>query len=95
VALEDLADAQLHASAKADELERAAPDAYPDDLTPREIEVLRLVAAGMSNQEIAAELDLSIRTVERHISTIYEKIGASGKVARATATAYAFKRGLV
>jgi ATP/maltotriose-dependent transcriptional regulator MalT len=64
------------------------------DLTPREIEVLRLIAAGKSNQEIATSLVLSVRTVERHISNIYAKIGASGAVARATATAYALHRGL-
>lgn len=58
------------------------------NLTPREIEILSLVAAGKSNQEIAAGLTLSIRTVERHISSIYDKIGASGPAARATATAF-------
>jgi ATP/maltotriose-dependent transcriptional regulator MalT len=69
-----------------------APDMA--DLTPREVEVLRLIAAGKSNQEIAAILVLSVRTVERHISNIYAKIGASGAVARATATAYALHHGL-
>jgi DNA-binding NarL/FixJ family response regulator len=64
------------------------------NLTPRELEVLQLVAAGKSNHEIAAELILSVRTVERHISNIYEKIGASGATARATATAYALRREL-
>jgi DNA-binding CsgD family transcriptional regulator len=64
------------------------------DLTPREIEVIRLIAAGKSNQEIAAALVLSVRTVERHISNSYGKIGASGSVARATATAYALRHGL-
>jgi DNA-binding NarL/FixJ family response regulator len=64
------------------------------DLTPREMEVLRLIAAGKGNQEIAAILVLSVRTVERHISNIYGKIGASGAVARATATAYALHHGL-
>jgi predicted ATPase/DNA-binding CsgD family transcriptional regulator len=68
--------------------------ANPDDLTEREIEVLRLIAVGKSNLEIGQELVLSRRTVERHISNIYEKIGASGKVARAAATAYALRRGL-
>jgi predicted ATPase/DNA-binding CsgD family transcriptional regulator len=63
-------------------------------LTEREVEVLRLIAEGMSNQEIGQELVLSRRTVERHISNIYQKIGASGKVARATATAYALRHGL-
>ncbi len=63
-------------------------------LTPREIDILRLIGAGKSNQEIAAILVLSVRTVERHISNIYSKIGASGAVARATATAYALHHGL-
>jgi predicted ATPase/DNA-binding CsgD family transcriptional regulator len=65
------------------------------DLTPREVEVVRLIAAGKSNQEIAAELVLSVRTVERHISTIYEKLGASGRAARASATIYALRHGLL
>src|SRR5262245_6041754 len=64
-------------------------------LTPREVEVLCLIAAGKSNQEIADALVLSVRTVERHISTIYQKIGASGKAARAMVTAYALAHGLV
>jgi predicted ATPase/DNA-binding CsgD family transcriptional regulator len=66
----------------------------PAGLTPREIEVLRLIAAGRSNQEIANGLTLSVRTVERHISNIYEKIDVSGNTARAAATAYAFSHGL-
>jgi DNA-binding NarL/FixJ family response regulator len=63
-------------------------------LTQREIEVLRLIAVGKSNQKIAEELILSIRTVERHVSNIYEKIGVHGNTARAAATAYAFSHGL-
>jgi DNA-binding NarL/FixJ family response regulator len=51
--------------------------------------VLRLIARGRSNQEIAAELFLSTRTVERHVSNIYDKIGAAGKSARAAATSCA------
>jgi ATP/maltotriose-dependent transcriptional regulator MalT len=66
----------------------------PAGLTPREIEVLRLITAGKSNQEIANELTLSVRTVERHISNIYEKIDVYGNTARAAATAYAFSHGL-
>jgi DNA-binding NarL/FixJ family response regulator len=62
-----------------------------DDLTRREREVLRLLAEGRSNDEIAAELVLSVRTVEHHVASIYAKIGASGRTARATATAYALK----
>jgi LuxR family maltose regulon positive regulatory protein len=61
-------------------------------LSPRESEVLWLLAAGKTNQEIAEDLVLSIRTVERHISTIYEKIDAHGKAARAAATAFALRQ---
>ncbi|HZA25062.1 MAG TPA: LuxR C-terminal-related transcriptional regulator, partial [Dehalococcoidia bacterium] len=61
--------------------------AYPDGLTQREVEVLRLIALGRSNSEIANELVLSVRTVERHITNIYAKINARG---RADATSYAF-----
>ena len=69
----------------------AAGSAAGDALTPREREVLRLVAAGSSNGEIAATLGLSINTVERHVGNIYQKIDARG---RADATAYAIRRGL-
>lgn len=65
-----------------------------DWLTPREIDVLRLIVAGKSNQEIATVLVLSVRTIERHISNIYQKMGVSGKAARAAATAYALHHGL-
>jgi DNA-binding CsgD family transcriptional regulator len=60
----------------------------PGGLTPREVEVLQLLASGMSSGEIARELSLSIRTVGRHITNIYSKIGARG---RADATAYAIR----
>lgn len=63
-------------------------------LTEREAEILRAIAKGMSNQEIASTMFLSVRTVERHISNIYAKVGAHGKVARAAATAYAHTHGL-
>jgi DNA-binding NarL/FixJ family response regulator len=63
----------------------------PDGLTPRELEVLRLLASGRSNREIAEELVLSVRTVERHVTNLYAKIGARGK---ADATAYAFRHNL-
>lgn len=63
-------------------------------LTLRERDILRLVAAGRSNQEIADELVLSVRTVERHLYNIYNKIGASGKSARAAAAVYASTRRL-
>jgi DNA-binding CsgD family transcriptional regulator/pimeloyl-ACP methyl ester carboxylesterase len=57
-------------------------------LTPREREVLRLLAAGDANQEIALRLGLSVHTVERHVANIYRKIDARG---RADATAYALR----
>jgi DNA-binding NarL/FixJ family response regulator len=66
----------------------------PAGLTAREVEVLRLVARGRSNQEIATELVLSVRTVERHIANIYDKIGASGRAARAAAASYALAAGV-
>jgi DNA-binding NarL/FixJ family response regulator len=58
------------------------------------VDVLRLLAAGKSNQEIAAALVLSERTVERHVADIYRKIGASGRSARAAAAAFALGQGL-
>lgn len=64
-------------------------------LTRREGEVLCLVARGQSNQQIAEHLFISRRTVERHISAIYAKIGAEGTAARAIATAYAIESGLL
>ena len=63
-------------------------------LSPRETEVLRLVARGLSNQGIARELVLSVRTVERHVANVYAKIGAAGRTARATATAWAYSHGV-
>ena len=62
-----------------------------DGLTPREVQVLRLIATGLSNREIAAELLLSERTVARHVTNIYTKIGVHSK---AEATAYAFRHDL-
>jgi pimeloyl-ACP methyl ester carboxylesterase/DNA-binding CsgD family transcriptional regulator len=56
-----------------------------DDLSPRELEVLGLVAGGLTNEEIAERLVISVRTVERHLSTIYAKLQLSGKAARAAA----------
>ncbi len=73
-------------------LTEGAPSELPDGLTPREAEVLRLIAQGRSNREISTELVLSVRTVARHITNIYGKIGARGK---ADATAYAFRKRLV
>jgi DNA-binding CsgD family transcriptional regulator len=60
----------------------------PHGLTARELEVLRLVAAGHTNKSIAAELVLSERTVERHVSNIFAKLAVSS---RAAATAFAYE----
>jgi DNA-binding NarL/FixJ family response regulator len=57
------------------------------DLSNRELEVLELVAAGLSNDEIASRLYVSVRTVERHLSNTYVKLRVSGKAARAAAAA--------
>ncbi len=62
-----------------------APSPLFDDLSPRELEVLELVAEGLTNDAIAKRLFLSVRTVERHLSSIYAKLRLSGKAARAAA----------
>lgn len=63
----------------------------PDGLTAREVDVLRLIAQGLSNREIAAALFISSRTVNRHIENLYRKIDARSK---ADATAYALRHDL-
>ena len=63
-------------------------------LTVREREVLRLLAQGSSNEAIAGALVISVRTVERHVENVYDKIGVSGRTARAAATAWALKHGI-
>ncbi|OGO47605.1 MAG: DNA-binding response regulator [Chloroflexi bacterium RBG_16_64_32] len=55
------------------------PEAAGDFLSERELEVLRLAAKGMSNKEIAAELALSVRTVQSHLGRIFDKLGASSR----------------
>jgi pimeloyl-ACP methyl ester carboxylesterase len=65
----------------------AAPLGEVEDLSARELEVLELVAAGLTNEAIAERLYLSVRTVERHLSNIYAKLRVSGKAARAAAAA--------
>jgi LuxR family transcriptional regulator, maltose regulon positive regulatory protein len=63
---------------------------YPG-LSRRESEILDLISQGLTNSQIAEQLFISIRTVERHVSTIYQKVGAEGKTARAIATAFALE----
>jgi DNA-binding NarL/FixJ family response regulator len=69
----------------------AADTRLPDDLTPREVEVLKLIAAGMSNAEIAAALVVSDATVKTHINHVFAKTGARD---RAQAVRYAYEHGL-
>jgi len=64
----------------------------PDDLSERELEVLRLIALGHTNAEIAEQLYLSVRTVETHRAHIQQKLGLSS---RAELVGYALRRGLV
>jgi DNA-binding NarL/FixJ family response regulator len=87
--------AQLGAApdlARVESLTRRAPSIDARGLTARELQVLRLVAAGDTNKAIAAELVLSERTVDRHVSNIFVKLGVPS---RAAATAYAYKHQLV
>jgi ATP/maltotriose-dependent transcriptional regulator MalT len=63
-----------------------------NDFTKRELSILRLIARGKNNDQIAEELFLSVRTVEKHLSNIYQKLGVSGKSARAYASSYAARK---
>ncbi len=63
-----------------------------DDLTPRELEVLKLIAEGLSNQEIAGQLVISEKTVKNHINNIFSKLHVND---RSQAVLYAIREGLV
>ena len=102
---DDSAELELDAARRAFERIGAAPDAArvaarsagasaaaTGGLTPRELEVLRLVSAGMTNRAIAGELVLSEKTVARHLSNIFAKLGVPS---RAAATAYAYEHDLI
>jgi DNA-binding NarL/FixJ family response regulator len=76
-----------------DYVERGHPDgAQFDVLTPRELQVLKLIAEAHTSKEIAAELVISIKTVERHRQNILQKLGMSDRV---ELTRYAIRRGLI
>lgn len=68
-----------------------SPPRYPAGLTAREVEVLRLVATGMRDAQVAEELVISLRTVHSHLHSIYRKLGVSSRTA---ATRYAIERSL-
>jgi DNA-binding NarL/FixJ family response regulator len=70
---------------------RAEAQALPDDLTPREAEVLKLIATGLSNAEIAEALVVSQATVKTHINRIFYKTGSRD---RAQAVRYAYRHGI-
>jgi DNA-binding NarL/FixJ family response regulator len=72
-------------------LRRQGPG-YPDGLSQREIQVVRLIAAGMTNREIAKSLVISRNTVERHVNHILMKTGATN---RTQVAAYAHRQSLV
>jgi DNA-binding CsgD family transcriptional regulator len=84
---------RLGAGPAADDASRLlAPSTLPAGLTARELEVLRLVASGRSNAQIASALVLSEKTVARHLSNIFGKLDVGSRTA---ATAFAFEHGLV
>jgi DNA-binding NarL/FixJ family response regulator len=78
--------------ARVESLARRPADRRAHGLTTRELEVLRLLATGKSNREIAAALVISDHTVRRHVQNTFVKLGVSS---RAAATAFAFRHGLV
>ena len=76
-----------------DFVERGRPDEEQFDvLTPRELQVLKLIAEAYTSKEIAAELVISLKTVERHRQNILDKLGMSDRV---ELTRYAIRRGLI
>jgi predicted ATPase/DNA-binding CsgD family transcriptional regulator len=80
----------MTSSAASEQPSTPAPE-HPAGLTSREVEVLRLVATGMTNAQVAQRLFLSPRTVHRHLNSIYHKLGVSSRTA---ATRFAIEHGL-
>jgi DNA-binding NarL/FixJ family response regulator len=73
-------------------LSKGASPADAHGLTARELQVLRLIAAGHTNKVVAAQLFLSEKTVDRHVSNIFTKLNVPS---RAAATAFAYERKLI
>ena len=80
------------AAARVETLLATRSAAGSSGLSSRELEVLRLLATGKTNRAIADELVLAVRTVDRHVSNVFTKLGVS---TRAAATAYAYEHDLV
>ena len=72
-------DSLLAAFAQEDMAAQAAPPAMPNRISPREREVLRLLAQGCSNQEIAEALVVTVETVKRHVSSLLAKLGVDNR----------------
>src|SRR4029078_7343045 len=79
--------AEVGAFLEPDRRRWTSDDPSTEPLSPRELDVLRLLAEGRTNDEIAAALTLSPRTIERHLSNIYLKLGVTGPAARTAAVA--------
>jgi DNA-binding NarL/FixJ family response regulator len=77
---------------KVDTITSGKPTKQSHGLTARELEVLQLLATGKTNKEIAANLFISERTVDRHVSNIFMKLDVAS---RSAATAFAFEHNLV
>jgi DNA-binding NarL/FixJ family response regulator len=84
--------ADVGAAPAVDDVDRLLDRPRPGGLTEREVQVLRLVAAGRSNHDIARDLVLSQKTVERHLSNIFTKLDVPSRTA---AAAYAHEHGLM
>jgi DNA-binding NarL/FixJ family response regulator len=72
--------------------EQTAATSGPDQITERELEVLKLAAQGLSNRDIARQLGISVRTAQTHLSNVFNKIGVGS---RTEAVMYALRQGLI
>jgi DNA-binding NarL/FixJ family response regulator len=90
--LEQAVDYALEEPEVSQKASEEAPQAFPSGLSAREVEVLRLVARGMTNAQIAKELFVSPRTVNAHLRSVYHKIGYS---TRTEATRFAAEHNLL